>query len=559
MTSPRLWFISLFSLAAWIAGALGQQTAGEAAGGASSGSSASPGASSAFGTGSSPAPSPAPATTPGESSAILPPGSGTGTGSGAPAGSTSAADTATTGSVKPLDSGPTTFSISTGYGKAPEVYVSGEGRLTRPRFQTRLSASIGFDDNLFQTPTKAEGTPDRVIRQQVTAGTQAQVVLVPVKDTRPQRIGIITPTPRTQQFRQVIIPGEDPQFEDIVIPGTPKPKRQVSVFSRESLNFEAQSATRRSVFTFDLNLNTDYYWNRPGKKSEYNGDLAIRYLHRFTPRLQVSSSVNLSYLSQPDLSQVNTPTDTGAGNYLVTSGKLDLAYRWKPRFATVASLSYNQLSFEEKPRQIGDYASATFGMELRYLWSPKFTAVVEGRYSQITYPNNPTVDSSSYFGLIGVDWSLSRRATATVRVGEVIRTFADTGTKASSPYLETALNYQLGKASVLSWSNRFGFEEPPDQNTEVITFRSGLAVSHFFSPRLRGSLSINGIHRSSTNDVAQTDSSENTLDSGLSFYYTLTRKWNFSLSYSYTAVFFDPNDSSNYFRNRIFTGFDYAF
>jgi Putative beta-barrel porin 2 len=225
----------------------------------------------------------------------------------------------------------------------------------------------------------------------------------------------------------------------------------------------------------------------------------------------------------------------------------------------VSSLSYNQLSFEEEVRKGGDYASLGFGTELRYLWSPKLTAVIEGRYSQISYPNNSPLDAATLFALIGVDLSLSRRTAATVRVGESLRTFDQSGEKSSAPYLETTLNYQLARASVLSWSNRFGFEEPPDPNTEVLTFRSTLGVTHVFSPRLRGSLSINAIHRSTKNDLTDLDATENTLDSSLSFYYSLTRKWNFNLSYSYTTVFFEPNDESNYFRNRVFAGFDYLF
>jgi hypothetical protein len=500
---------------------------------------------------------------PGSSPTTFAPSSGTGgtsTGTTAPAApAASATGPDLLGPVKPLDSGPTTFSISTAYGKAPEVFVSGEGRLARPKFETRVSTSIGFDDNLFQTPTNSQGTPDTVVEQQVTAGTEAQIVLVPVRDTRPQRIGVIAPAPRQQQFRRVIIPGEDPQFEEIVIPGTPAPKRQVSAISRGTVSFEAQTATRRSVFTFDLNINADYYWNRPGKKSDYNGDMAIRYLHRFTPRLQATASVNASYLSQPDLAQINTPTNTGNGSYLVFGSKVDLSYRWAPRFSTVASLSFNSLTFQEKSRQTGDYYSSTLGMEMRYLWTPKLTAVVEGRYSQITYQNNPSLDSSSYFALIGLDLSLSRRAAATVRVGEAIREFKETGDKSSAPYLETSLIYQLSKASVLSWGTRFGFEEPPDPNTEVLTFRSGLTVSHVFNPRLRGSLSVNAIYRNSKNDVTDTDTGETTLDTSMGFYYTLTRQWNLNLTYSYTTVFFDPNDDNNYFRNRIFAGFDYAF
>jgi hypothetical protein len=552
MTSPRLWLFPLLAAIFWAAPALAQQSTGAAstAGGATeNGNASSVGASSAFGPGTTPSPA-------ASSSPSLPASPG----ATSPGESTPAPAAEPVGPVKPLDAGPTTFSISTAYGKAPELFTSGEGRLTKPKFETRVSASIGFDDNLFQTPTKAKGTPDIVLRQQVTAGTAAQAVLVPVASRKaaPQMIGIIAPKPTPTQYRRVVIPGTDPEFQEIVIPGTPKPKRQSSAVSRESLSFEAQTATRRSVFTFDLNANADYYWNRPKKKSEYNGDLAIRYLHRFTPRLQVTASVSASYLSQPDLSAINTPTNTGNGNYLVTTSKFDLSYRWMPRFSTVTSLSYNRLDYEEATRQFGNYANTTLGMELRYLWSPKLTAVLEGRYSLFSYPKNSALDSSSYFALVGLDLSLSRRAAATIRVGESIREFDQTGSKSSAPYLETTLNYQLGKASVLSWNNRFGFEEPPDANTEVLTFRSGLSVSHSFGPRLRGSLSVNGIHRSSKNDVAHTESTEDSLDSGLSLNYTMTRQWSFSLSYTYTAVFFDPGEG-DYFRDRVFAAFDYAF
>src|SRR5262249_855590 len=156
------------------------------------------------------------------------------------------------------------------------------------------------------------------------------------------------PAPRAQRFRQVIIPGQDPQFETIVIPGTPKPKRQSSAISRASLTFDAQTATRRNLFTLDFTPNADYYWNRPGEQLEYNGSLAIRYLRRFRPRLQVTTAVDVSYLSQPDITQINTPTNTGNGNYWVTNGRVDASYRWSPRFSTVTAFTYNGLNFEEK-------------------------------------------------------------------------------------------------------------------------------------------------------------------------------------------------------------------
>ncbi len=576
MPYPR--FLTFVTLCALASVTQAQEGTGSGAAGGSTGSTSSSGASSAFGSPSNTAPSrPSPAASYGASTApaanpaaFAPPpgtsssatgfGTGIGTGTAVQSGQTPGTEIpggSLGGGAARTEESPTSFSISTGYGRAPEVFVSGEGRLARPRFQTRVSGSIGFDDNIFQTPTNAKATPDTVIRQQISEATPDQVVLVPVPDDRPRRIGVITP-PRQQQFRSVFIPGQEAQFQEIVIPGSPKPKRQVSAISRESFSFQAQVATRRTVFTFDLNANADYYWNRPKDKAEYNGSLAVRYLHRFSPRLQFTASVDASYLSQPDLTQINTPTGLGAGNYLVVTAKSDLSYRWTPRFTSVVSLSYNQLTFDEPVRQTGDYRGLILGGELRYLWSPRLTAVMEGRYGQISYLNNPALDSSTLYALIGFDLSLSRRASATVRVGESLREFDAGGGSSSSPYLEATLNYQLAKASVLSWNNRFGFEEPGSATSEIVSFRSGVSVTHFFGPRLRGSLGVNAIFRRTTDDTAQTESNETTLDSTLSVLYTLTRSWTFNLNYSYTTLFVDPGES-DYFRNRLFAGFDYSF
>jgi hypothetical protein len=517
-------------------------TGGSPFGGASS-SFGAPSGSSPFGPSSSaPAttsPAPAPSTgAPASAFGSEPPAGGT------PAGSSEA---------------PATYSVSRGYGQAPQLFVSGEGRLSRPTFDTRISTAIGFDDNVFQTPTHPQEIPEQVVRVQVTEGTPDQLVTVPVEEAaRPQRIGPIAPAPRQPRTRTILIPGQEPEFEDIVIPGVPKPKRQVSAISRGSVTFEAQSATRRSLFTFDLNANADYYWNRPGKKSDYNGSLALIYLRRLTPRLQFTASVSAAYLSQPDVTLINTPIRTGSGSYLNVNSKADVSYRWTPRFSTVSSLTYNSLNFVDKPSQSGNYFQTGFGTEFRYLWSAKLTAVVEGRYNLIRYEQAPTIDSHSYFALGGIDLRLTRRAAATIRMGGSVRVFEETGESSLAPYLESALTYQLGRASVLQWSNRFGFEEPGDANSEVLGLRSGVTVTHFFSPRVRGSLGLAGIHRITTNDVADTETIESTLDTNFNLEYTLNRAWSFNFTYNYTAAFVDPGES-DYFRNRIFLTANYSF
>jgi hypothetical protein len=139
-----------------------------------------------------------------------------------------------------------------------------------------------------------------------------------------------------------------------------------------------------------------------------------------------------------------------------------------------------------------------------------------------------------------------------------MRQFNESGKKATAPYLETTLVYQLGKASVLSWDGRFGFEAPPDANSEVLSLRSSVRVTHFFTPRLQGSLSLNGIQRVTTSSVSDDDQTEVTLDSTVSLRYSLSPHWTLTGYYTYTNNIDDP-DTTSYFRNRLFIGAEYEF
>ena len=543
-------------LAGWcsVGIALAQQDTG------ATGGTSGAGASSAFG---SAAPSKPSGTGAGPSAPGATSSPATLTGSGTTAtpatGDAGAASTFGAGATpKRAEEAPSHFEVSTGYGKAPQVFVSGEGRLAKPRFETTFATSIGFDDNVFQTPTNAQAVPQQVIVTEVQPAVPDQTVFV-VEQPKPQvhRFGI-TPPPQQPKLVPVVIKGHDAVFEEVVIPGVPAPKRQASAINRGTLTFNAQMASRRSLFTFDLNANADYYWNRPNDKTDYNGSLALIYLQRLSPRMQFTASVNASYQSQPDYTQINTPTNATSGEYLNVTSKFDLSYRWTPRFSTVTSLGYNRLIFVEKASQSGDYAETTFGTELRYLWSPRFTGVVEGRYSQFRYENNKPLDSDSYYALLGFDIIVTRRATGTVRVGASMRQFDESGKKSTAPYLETTLVYQLGKASVLSWDGRFGFEEPPDANSEVLSLRSSVRVTHFFTPRLQGSISLNGIQQVTTNDLTDDDTTRLTFDSTVSLKYTLTRHWTLNGYYTFTNEFNDP-DVTNFFRNRVFIGAEYEF
>ena len=352
----------------------------------------------------------------------------------------------------------------------------------------------------------------------------------------------------------------------------------------------------RTLFTFDVNLGASYYWDRPGDKQEYNGGVALIYLRKLTPRAQFTASASASYQSQPDFSQINVPTSNNRGSYLTANAKADLSYRLTPRFSTVTSVSYNTLLAVEESEQSGNYGETTFGTELRYLLSPRVTLLGELRYSSSIHEEGGADDANTYFLLVGGELTLTRRFTATLRVGEALRTFSETGEKSSSPYAEATLGYRLARRTTIQWNARYGYEEAAAPNTTVIVARTGLSLSHIFSPRLQGTLALNALRSTTTTTSEQVDPGigeyarvstgnrfgidrnddlggagrakdrerdqlsleQDTIDATLAFQYALSRRWSLNLSYSYTMVI-GPEKPDDYYRQRVFLGAAYVF
>ena len=440
-----------------------------------------------------------------------------------------------------------TFTIPGGYGQAPIHLTAGEGRLARPLYRFTGTVSVGYDDNILTTPTRSPGTPATKVTQLVSPGVAEHTEQQPVQH------------PDGSIFIEtVVVPATAPVTRTVDVPGQDGPKRVGSIVARGTAGVDIQFATRRTVVTFDLSVGDDYNFDRPGTKSDYNANLSLAFLHKFTPRLQVTANVSGAYQTQPNLAQVNTSTNSNVGPYITFNGKADASYRLFPRFTTVTSISYSTVFYETPAQQANTFGTTTFGTELRYLFSPRITLVGEARYSSVSYATDQTRDSSSDFLLGGADFALSRRFSGTLRVGEQIRTFANSGTGKSAPYLELTSSYNLTRTDILAANARFGFEEPPDIHTSVSVFRGGITLSHAFSPRLSSVLSLNLVHEVSTNELTSISSKQDTVEANAGINYTLSRHWSFGLNYTYTTLF-SGGPASDYFRNRLFLNANYTF
>ncbi len=466
-----------------------------------------------------------------------------------PAGAASAfggpqTDEATSSRLQPA---PTTFSVPGLYGQGTQVFTAGSGRLARPSFRFGGNVSMGYDDNIFQTPTRGASTRDQKVQVLVDPGTPATTKEVVVPSGDPL-------VPNT--ISTVVVPGTDPKFRTQKIPGIRAPEREGSFITRASGSFDMQLATRQTLFTFDFSGGVDYYWNRPNDPEDYNGSLALIYLRKLNGRTQFTMEAHASYQSQPDFSQVNSPTSNQVGSYITANLKADLSYRLTPRFSTVISVTYDTIYYVEKAMEQDTFDTTGAGVQLRYLVSPRWTLLGELRYSTTTHSAADALNTSSVTAIVGGELSLSRRMAATLRIGAATQTFEDSGESKTTPYGEGTLNYRLGAATSVSWNGRYGYEVASTPDTQQVVLRTGLSLNQTFSPRLQGSLGVNYVH--TTTETSLVDIAQDTIDSNLSLSYALTRRWSLSLNYTYTTLLMD-DELQNYYRQRVFLGASFGF
>ena len=90
--------------------------------------------------------------------------------------------------------------------------------------------------------------------------------------------------------------------------------------------------------------------------------------------------------------------------------------------------------------------------------------IAEYRIEFITYDNNDLRDSITNFALVGIDHSFSPRFNISLRGGAEFREYDNAvlnqNSNVTDPYFEGTLIYAVGKQTSISWTNRYGLEEP---------------------------------------------------------------------------------------------------
>lgn len=335
-----------------------------------------------------------------------------------------------------------------------------------------------------------------------------------------------------------------------------------SFYTNGSVVLDYKFGNARTKLALEAFGGLTYYYNRPfGQEYDINSGLSLTASHQATPRLGLAAAVYLAYQSEPDFN-TGFGVNRRSGNYFYSSDKFSVSYQWSPRFSTVTSYTLGVVDYADSA--IGLYEDRfehTLGNEFRFLVLPTTTVVGDYRFQIIDY-DTALRNSTTHFLLAGLDHSFNPRFNVSLRGGVQFREFEDFGER-TSPYAEATLNYALGQRTSISWSNRYGLDEPdvPGAASRT-TFRTGLRATHAFSPRF--SSTLGAFYQHDENEGLSSTTlfvpafTEDSLDLSLGVRYEINRIFAALAGYNHTEVLSDI-DLREYGRNRYYLGLNATF
>ncbi len=394
-----------------------------------------------------------------------------------------------------VDDNPSNFVAPSFYGRGPQVVTPGRGEFARPKFRYGASLGIGYDSNPNQLP-------------------------------------------------------------DNNLPNVAE-SSDGSGFVWVNGHWDAQWIKPRTVFTMNVQGGGSFFFNS-SDSAFYNGQIGAFFIHKIDPRTQVSGNVSFAYLSQPNYADLYASQNNVAGDYVTLSSKFDFSHRWTPLFSTTTSVSLNGLQYtQSQPTGLANnYFDFIVGNEFRFHTSRRATWIVEGRYDMMNYYDNSSLNSQTGVFLGGVDWILSRRLSASVRVGGSVMSF-DTGGNSTSPYFEGSLNYLASRHSSFILNGRYGYQPTNVAGESNDAFRLGLLYQHAFTSRLSANAGFNFIQTNFSSNSSG-GSTQDVYDLSAGLQYRLDRHFSLGARYKYTLQS-TTTGQQDFDRNRVLFSGQYEY
>ena len=445
------------------------------------------------------------------------------------------------GGATQLPAAPITFSLPGGYGNSSGLsFTLGEGRLAKPPITFTATVSTGYDNNIFSADANPKATPTPTPGP--TPPLEARLIGFRISPPTP-------PTPIYQFFRPKEIVPKVAKVQQLGVIASPVVTANVGI--------QIQKGTPRTVFTMDLSVGEDDYFNRPGNPTDYNGSFDLAMVHRISPRATLTLQSTAVYQDTPNFALINAPTNNGnGGNYLNGSVKGDLTYNWGSRLSTVTSAAINFNLLETNASN--NLYQITYGTKFRYAVSARNSVDLELRQQQSVYPTNSSANGSSLYYLLGLDTIISSRLSNTLSAGLEVDSYSGGGSQ-QIPYLETATTLALPRGGAFSWTNEFGSQATGNAAQTSTSYRTGLSLTQPLSTKLVATISIAYNHLLEKDATqAAGNYTQDQFQSSLGLSFNVTPRLSLSLTYNLIDLLTNQLNSS-YQRQQIYLGGTYTF
>lgn len=304
-------------------------------------------------------------------------------------------------------------------------------------------------------------------------------------------------------------------------------------------------------------------YNNPAvEQVRFNGLWNLAAVYTVSPRLIINATTNTGYYDEPNV-QIAGTNASRQGDYISSSTTIGATYQWARRFSTTTSYNFTALYYTDSVNNDNQgNVQQTLAQAFNFMLWPTTTLVGEYRITPTTY-FKADLDSLAQYFLVGFDHSFSPRSTWNSRIGAQVNFLhnpVDGDTTYIGPYGETAWTYKYGEKSQAAFTARYGTEASGLTNvSQRQTFRTGLGVTHAFTPRLTATAGTYiGVNYY---DQANVESAffEYVAEATFAFNYQFNRYLSTSCGYRFIGDLAPQNQSREYNRSVVFLGLNTSF
>ena len=336
-----------------------------------------------------------------------------------------------------------------------------------------------------------------------------------------------------------------------------------SAFSNAAFGANYSFGSPRLNIEANLGGGATYYYTRPGNKMDYNGQFSLSSMFALSPKISLALSSTTAYLSQPDTNVIGGSSRVD-GDYITQDAKVAVAYKWSTRLATESGYQFFATHYLNPTlNDTQSFISQTAKQDVSWRLRPLTSAVLEYRANLLTYPGEKGMSSFGNFALVGFDQTFNPKFKWSGRAGleqRFIQNPVDGPSTYLGPFGESNLSLQYGPTSLITWNARYGTE--PSGLTNVSqrqTLRTGLSVTHGFTPRISGILGI-GVENDYFNQPGVvTTFSQTIFDASVGVKFKVNKNVSLNASYQFINVNAPKDTSFEYTRNVTFAGVNVSF